>query len=364
MICRHPQRAAGKGVTRALAEDDAQVEGALHDHGVSERKGKKGEEHSHGKQGPGRRHFQDWLLGEGGIEQEDEQRAKAEQRASGYHRQAAPGIGFRYVEELTDDRRDEDAERNRGKDIARELQRVKRGEVGLDKADVIKQAVLQRPHRRNDGNLRNNDQPLQPRITHVSARADGEVNAEQDERNEHPLKGEDLPKDGECSEKAGKVSLSTEKGRDRVHDAEKKPGIPFERPGQYHPISQQETECGEDQNEHDVDEPTSDVRTSRAPGRQLNLRGTNAAGHIAIDDGSHLPRTSMKGLTNQPCHAGEREPIHGKDLVFRHHASVLRLGERLHQEAGAMGVIERRPGAVGIEETVKVRSRAGGIKER
>jgi hypothetical protein len=29
-----------------------------------------------------------------------------------------------------------------------------------------------------------------------------------------------------------------------------------------------------------------------------------------------------------------------------------------------MGVIERGPGTVGVEETIKVRSRAGGIKER
>ena len=99
-------------------------------------------------------------------------------------------------------------------------------------------------------------------------------------------------------------------------------------------------------------------------GHQLNLRGTGLPRHIAIDDGSGLPRTSMKGLANQPGHAGERESVHGKDLVFRHHAGALRLGERLNQKAGAMGVIEGRPGAVGIEETVKVRSRAGGIKER
>ena len=73
------------------------------------------------------------------LQQEDEHRAKAEQRASSYHGQAAPGIGFRYVEELTDDRSDEDAERNRGEDIARELQRIKRGRdtvgrSGRDKA--------------------------------------------------------------------------------------------------------------------------------------------------------------------------------------------------------------------------------------
>ena len=90
-----------------------------------------------------------------------------------HHAEAAPGIGFRYVEELTDDRGDEDAERNCGEDIARERQRIERGEIGMDEADVIEQAVLQREGGRDDGNLRNNDQPLQPRITYVRAERTG-----------------------------------------------------------------------------------------------------------------------------------------------------------------------------------------------
>jgi hypothetical protein len=72
----------------------------------------------------------------------------------------------------------------------------------------------------------------------------------------------------------------------------------------------------------------------------------------------------MIGLTNQPGHAGKRESVDGKNLVFRYHAGALRLRERLDQEASGMGVIEGGPGTVGIEETIKVRSRAGGIKER
>ena len=268
------------------------------------------------------------------------------------------------MEELTDDRGDEDAERNCGEDIAGELQRIKRGEIGLDEADVIEQAIFQREGGRDDRDLRNNDQPLQPRITYVGARADGKVDAEQDEGDEHPLEGEDPPEDSEGREEAGKVSGLTDKGRNHIHDAEKKPGIPLERLGQYHPISQQEAECGEEQNEHDVDQPAGERGRAPSPRHQPHLRRTDFPCHIAINDGSDLPRMSMKGLANEPGHSGEWQSVHGEDLVLRLHAGASGLGQRMHQKTGAVGVIERRPGTVGIEETVKVRSGAGGIKER
>ena len=77
-----------------------------------------------------------------------------------------------------------------------------------------------------------------------------------------------------------------------------------------------------------------------------------------------LPWMSVKGLANQPGHSGERHAVDGKDLVLRLHAGAARFGERLHQKAGAVGVLERRPGAVGIEEAVKDRRGAGDVKER
>jgi hypothetical protein len=83
-----------------------------------------------------------------------------------------------------------------------------------------------------------------------------------------------------------------------------------------------------------------------------------------MNDGSDLPRTSMKGLANQPGHAGKRESVHGENLVLSLHAGAERLGERLNQETGAVGVIKRQPGTVSIEKTVKGRSGAGDIKER
>ncbi len=88
------------------------------------------------------------------------------------------------------------------------------------------------------------------------------------------------------------------------------------------------------------------VSVGRAPSprHQLHVRRADCAGHIAIDDGSDLPRTSVIGLANQPGHAGKRESVHGKNLVFRHHAGALRLRERLDQKASGMGVIERAAG--------------------
>ena len=73
---------------------------------------------------------------------------------------------------------------------------------------------------------------------------------------------------------------------------------------------------------------------------------------------------SMKDLANQPRHAGKRASIDGKDLVLSLHAGAAGLGERLHQKAGTVGKIQRRPGAVAIEEAVKDRSSAGYVKER
>ena len=49
---------------------------------------------------------------------------------------------------------------------------------------------------------------------------------------------------------------------------------------------------------------------------QPYLRRMHPARAIAIDDGDDLPRMSVKGLANQPCHAGERDSVHGDELVF------------------------------------------------
>ena len=90
------------------------------------------------------------LFEKGGGHQQDEHRAQPEQRTSGHHSQAAAGIrrGSGNGEELADDGGDEDAERNRGEDISRELKRIDGGKIGLNEADVIKQAVLRERTRR------------------------------------------------------------------------------------------------------------------------------------------------------------------------------------------------------------------------
>ena len=186
---------------------------------------------------------------------------------------------------------------------------IERREIGLDEADVIEQAVLERAGGRDDRDLRNDDEPLDPWVAGVGTGADGKVDAEQDEGDEHPLKGEDLPEDGEGREETGKVSCATDKRRNHVHDAEQKPGIPFERSCQHHPIPQQEAECGKEQNEHDVDEPTGKRWRAPSPRHQRHLRGMRYPCRIAINDGNDLPRTSMKGLANQPGHSGKRDAI-------------------------------------------------------
>ena len=54
-----PESASGEGIAGALAQDDAQIQGALHNHGVGQRERKKGEQDSDGEEGPGRRLLHD-----------------------------------------------------------------------------------------------------------------------------------------------------------------------------------------------------------------------------------------------------------------------------------------------------------------
>ncbi len=165
---------------------------------------------SHRKEGPGRRHFHDRLFGQGGGHQQNEHRPKAEQRTGGHHSQAPPGIRRRSGngEELAYNRGDEYAKRNCGEQITSYFKRIGRGKVRFDEAVVIKQAVLDSELGGDDQDLGNNDDPLDPRVAGVGTRADGKVDAEQDERDEHPLNGEYLPEDGEGGEETGKVSGS------------------------------------------------------------------------------------------------------------------------------------------------------------
>ena len=125
--------------------------------------------------------------------------------------------------------------------------------------------------------LGNNDEPLDPRVAGVGAGADGKVDAEQDERDEHPLDGEDLPEDGEGRKEAGKVSGSAAEGGNHIHDAQQKPGIPFERPRQHHPIAKQETECWKEGDQHDVDQPAGEGWRSSSLRHQLHLRRMHPA---------------------------------------------------------------------------------------
>ena len=289
---------------------------------------------------------------------------KAEQRTGGHHSQATPGIGRGSWngEKLAYDGGDEDAKRNRGEDISRELQRIDGRKIRLNEAIVIKQAVLDGELGGDDQDLGNNDEPLDPGVARVGTGADGKVDAEQDERDEHPLDGEDLPEDGEGREEAGEVSRSADEDRNHVHDAEQEPGIPFERPGQDYPISEQEAECGKEEHQNNVDQPAGKRRRHRSMRHQPYVCHTGATGTIAIKDGNGLPRLSMKGLANQPGHAGEGDSVHGDDLVFSLHAGAARLGQWLHQKMGVVGVLKRRPSAIRIEEAVEDCSRASYIK--
>ena len=97
---------------------------------------------------------------------------------------------------------------------------------------------------------------------------------------------------------------------------------------------------------------------------QSHLGGVHAASPVVIDDGGDLSRTGEVGLAYQAGHAGERNAIHGDDLVHGLHAGAARLGQRLHQKTGGVGVIQRRPRAVGVEEAVKGGCSAGHVEKR
>ena len=99
-------------------------------------------------------------------------------------------------------------------------------------------------------------------------------------------------------------------------------------------------------------------------GHQPHLCRTDFPCHIAINDGRDLPRMSMEGLANDPGHSGEWLAVHGEDLVLRYHAGASGLGEWIHKKARAVRGTKRRPGALGVEKTVKVRGGAGGVEER
>ena len=96
----------------------------------------------------------------------------------------------------------------------------------------------------------------------------------------------------------------------------------------------------------------------------MDVRHLHRACVIAIEDGDHIPRMGVKDLANQPGHTGERNAVHGNDLVFGPHAGALRFGHGLHQETRVAGVVKRRARAVGIEKLVEDRSRAGHIEEQ
>ena len=132
------------------------------------------------------------------------------------------------------------------------------GKIRLDETNVVKDAVLMREVERNEEDLGNDDEPLDPRVAGVNAGADGKVDAEQDERDKHPLLGKDLPEDGEGREEAGKVSGVCDKDRRHIHDPQKEPGIPIERPCQHYPKAQQEAESGKEHTQDDGDQPTRD----------------------------------------------------------------------------------------------------------
>ncbi len=227
---------------------------------------------------------------------------------------------------------------------------------------VVKPAVFQPDLGGDDRDLGNNDEPLDPWVADVGTGADRKVDAEQDERDEHPLEGEDLPEDGEGREEAGKISGSADERGNHIHDAQQKPGIPLERPGQYHPIAKQEAECRKEEHQYDVDQPAGEVGRIAALRHQLHLRRMHPAQSIAINDGERFSRPGVKGLANQPGHSDERNSIDGNHVVFGLHARAFRL--RLNRETGVAGVVEWGPRAVGIEKAVEDRCRAGRIKER
>ena len=96
---------------------------------------------------------------------------------------------------------------------------------------------------------------------------------------------------------------------------------------------------------------------------QPHVRHTGVTCTIAIKDRNGLPRLSVEGLANQPGHPGEGNSIHGDDLVFSLHTGAARLGQWLHQKMSVVGVLERRPSAMRVEEAVEDCSCASYIKQ-
>ena len=93
------------------------------------------------------------------------------------------------------------------KHIAREFKRIDRGKIRLD------ETVCDKAGRTEERTGRGRSAIWGTMMSHlihgwrsVGTGADGKVDAEQDERDEHPLKGEDLPEDGEGGQETGKVS--------------------------------------------------------------------------------------------------------------------------------------------------------------
>ncbi len=173
----------------------------------------------------------------------------------------------------------------------------------MDEVDVIQQAVLKGEVAGYDRDLGNDDEPLDPRVARVEARADGKIDAEQDEGDKHPLLGEDLPEDGEGRKEAGKVSGSADEGRDHVHDAEQEPGIPVERPGQHHPVAEKKAERRKEKNQHYVDEPAGERWRNPSPRVQLDLRCMYLPCLIAVEDGNEsVPGGhETSGESARPC---------------------------------------------------------------
>ncbi len=122
----------------------------------------------------------------------------------------------------------------------------------------------------------------------VGTGADGKIDAEQDERDEHPLEGEQLPEDGEGRKEAGEISGSADEHGNHIHDAQQKPGVPFERPGQHHPVAEQEAEGRKEEHQYDVDQPAGEVGRLGALRHQLHLRRMHPTQSIAINDGEEF----------------------------------------------------------------------------
>ncbi len=311
----------GKSVAGALAENDAEIEGTLHDDRVGEREGKEGEQDRHREKSPGRGHLQVRFSGKRRGHQQHEHWAEPEQRTCGHHSQAPEGIrcGSRNGEEPAHDGGNEDTERQRGEDISRDLKRTDCGKVGLDEPYVVKPAIGQCELGGDDRDLGNDDEPLDPRVADVGTGADGKIDAEQDERDEHPLDGEDFPEDGEGCKEAGKISRSAAEDGHDVHDAQQEPGIPFQRPGQDHPIAEQQAEGGKEGHQHDVSQPAGEGGRNTPLRHQAHFRRVHPTQSIAINDGKDLSWTSVEGLADEPCHSGKRDSIHGNGLVLGCH---------------------------------------------